>query len=50
MLHLIEEDQKWRSENRKEVLKAAFVQYLNCLTPVISEVSLGFFQAWKKKV
>lgn len=43
MLHLIEEDQKLWSENKKEVLKAAFVQHFNCLIPVISEVSLGFF-------
>lgn len=45
MLHLIEEDQKWWSENKKEVLKAAFVRHLNCIIPVISEISLGFFQA-----
>lgn len=49
MLHLIEEDQKWWSENKKEVLKAAFIQHFNCLIPVISEVSLCFFQSWKKK-
>lgn len=47
MLHLIEEDQKWWSENKKEVLKAAFVQQFNSLIPVISEVSLDFFKAWK---
>lgn len=50
MLHLIEEDQKWWSENKKEGLMAAFVQRLNCLIPVISEASLDFFQAWEKKV
>lgn len=45
MLHSIEEDQKLWSENKKEVLKTAFVQHFNCLIPVISEVSPGFFQA-----
>lgn len=49
MLHLIEEDQKWRSENNKEVLKVAFIQHFSRLIPVISEVSLGFFSGLEKK-
>lgn len=50
MLHLIEEDQKWWSENKKEVLKAVFVQHFNCLIPVISEVFHCISFRLKKKI